>query len=145
MDHFQSFTLNTVEGMTYESWAAAIDWPDPSSTTSDPGSDPDGDGLSNWMEYFLGSDPLLSDPERGPRIRLSGIAASRRAHYQFTQRTSHPLTDFVLESSPDFLGWTPITAPPIALGGGETYRLLEVETTFALAQPFWVRIRLLWE
>ena len=53
--------------VTIEDWAKQF----PGLTDSTPAADPDGDGMSNLMEFFLGLDPTQSGGTSGPVMTLS--------------------------------------------------------------------------
>lgn len=63
-----------------------------------PEADPDGDGLVNRIERHLGTHPKVSDSSRS---RMT--AGSNRT----LSLTGIPYTPYIIESSPDFINWTP--------------------------------------
>ncbi|MEO7098814.1 MAG: hypothetical protein ABI162_05595 [Luteolibacter sp.] len=82
--------------------------------------DPDGDGLSNLLEYAFGGVPWLSDSaDVGPKIRL--ITVGNDAFAEFTFLRDERLTDLVYEvqvsSSLSGNTWTTIAS---STGGGVT-------------------------
>jgi hypothetical protein len=79
----------------YEAWKASHGNP------SDP-SDEDGDGLTTAMEYFLGGDPRIPDPELGPKFSRAPdgtlvVSIARRADVSGKA--------LILESSEDLIRW----------------------------------------
>ncbi len=73
--------LNLAPALTYDAWAAQIAWPE--GADASPIGDPDGDGLSNAMEFLLHSDPLAPSSAERPQIsaewQLRGISLSPSA------------------------------------------------------------------
>jgi autotransporter-associated beta strand protein len=63
--------VNTAVGGTpYQNWAAGT-FAKPFTQTN-PGDNPDGDGLANLLEFVLGGDPTISQPDTAPKAVSSG-------------------------------------------------------------------------
>ncbi|MGC9450224.1 MAG: sugar-binding protein [Oceanipulchritudo sp.] len=94
----------------FETWAEGIDWPAPASETGAQEADADRDGLSNFLEFALGGDPL--DPASAPRpgVRLSSARAQLIFH-----RARSELT-YTVEASGDLSLWSPIAVNPGTVG-----------------------------
>ncbi len=71
------------EGYTFARWAAAEGLSGPAATTT---ADPDGDGRSNFLEFALGQDPSVAQPEAN-RLLLTTTPAPA------TRRFALPLPD----------------------------------------------------
>ncbi|MDX2111497.1 MAG: glycoside hydrolase family 3 N-terminal domain-containing protein [Verrucomicrobiota bacterium] len=137
----QAFTLPVVEANFYERWAKGISWQEP--VLSDRDADPDADGLTNQMEFFVASDPLVYSPEKGPSVVAlkSGNVRSLILHYN--TRKVMALTHYVIESSTDLLQWTILNSTPKVLSQNEFTSQMEVKQSFANTLPFYYRLRLL--
>lgn len=65
--------------------------------------DDDGDGMCNFIEYGLGGNPVVADrAAMAPVLRLE----SGRLRLTVTERATDSQTSSVLETSPNFTGWT---------------------------------------
>jgi hypothetical protein len=75
-----------------------------------PDADPDGDGLSNLLEYAFGLDPLVANRQGGPEARLG----SDRLQLKFRRNLNADDVNYRVLASVDLLNWTEIAA---ATGG----------------------------
>jgi hypothetical protein len=87
-----------IAGIGYAQWAAGI----PGFTDNAPDADPDGDGISNLMEYLQGSDPMVPGTFDMTSTELTPTEV------QFTYRRSLTATGVTLgvEWSTDLQTWT---------------------------------------
>lgn len=117
----------------FEEWASAFDLP---VGEDGPEADPDDDGLSNFLEYALGSDP--ADAASAPRApRLSIDAAGRLAvEVSRLEKTAVPLT---VEVSLDLEEWTPLGLDTIS--DSETALSVLSDESFAGEDSVFVRVR----
>jgi hypothetical protein len=70
-----SLTLTVTAPDPYAAWNASIAWLERNSAAN---ADPDADGITNFMEYALGGDPLAADPSIQPHMLMeNGIVALR--------------------------------------------------------------------
>ena len=69
-DLFYNPGLLSVAPPTLEEWMS-IAYPQLSSADRAPGADPDGDGISNLMEYFVGSDPTLPAGSSSSLVKIT--------------------------------------------------------------------------
>lgn len=89
-----SLAAGTIEDHPRDGWffenvaAGVIDWT----------ADPDGDGVSNLLEYALGTDPLAPSP--APEVELAGDALS----LAYLRARADLL--YLVETSTDLSGWT---------------------------------------
>jgi autotransporter-associated beta strand protein len=98
----------------YGLWASSFTL---SGTSADPGADPDGDGISNLMEFALGRNPRLSDGP-GPTVGRSGDFLT----LTFNHIAGGNLTYAVQASDSLGAAWTTIhTYAPFNTAGTATY------------------------
>ena len=76
--------------------------------------DPDGDGISNVMEYVLNGNPAISNRGILPSITVD---AAKNVSFSFVRRTASTAdTTQTLLTSPDLLTWTPTALPSTSSG-----------------------------
>ena len=75
--------------------------------------DPDGDGLSNLLEFTLGGAPMVSSQAILPA--LTKPAGSWLFEYERSD-AAQPSTTQVVEYGSDLTGWTPVTIPTTSAG-----------------------------
>ena len=88
---------NLAPALTYAAWAANIAWPDVAD--SSPNGDPDGDGLTNALEFVLGTDPLSPTAAGRPELIANG------AEFQYRRRRSAVGVTVDVEVSTDLQTW----------------------------------------
>ena len=72
---------------------------------ADPGSDPDGDAMSNLLEYFLSLDPVEADAQFAPFFYLTEEEGNQFMVIQFTKLTAPQDLSFLVQSSGDMAAW----------------------------------------
>ncbi|MDB4353904.1 VCBS repeat-containing protein [Akkermansiaceae bacterium] len=77
---------------------------------SDPSADPDGDGLSNSMEYLSGTNPFVSDAQSAADLSPNLKVTKGIPELSFIRRKDAKdfSLDYRLERSTDLLNWHPI-------------------------------------
>lgn len=100
-----SYQINTIDfggaGSNYDTWAQGP-FTNPFLDT-DPGSDPDNDGLSNLLEFVLGGDPTISEAGIAPAASASGsdlVLTFKRSEAAFLDAV-----DVRVQVSGDLLTW----------------------------------------
>ena len=88
-------------------WLAAF-FPGDSQSAS-PDADPDGDGIANRLEYFLGTDPAHGSSLGSPDMRMETAGVRLTLN-----RNPQAVSTFVLETSNDLQHWHPATAETVA-------------------------------
>ncbi len=96
--------------------------------------DPDGDGISNFLEYVLDSDPQAAEPAqlRSPQLMRDETTGKRYLTISVRHRTNDPRIVYQIQRSSNLTIWTnaqaEVIAPPVPNSGGEsetlTYRIL---------------------
>jgi hypothetical protein len=100
--HHLTSTRVAPEPIPQTRWLAQYLGNAPNFTT--PEADPDGDGLSNQLEYFLGSNP------NDGSSRISPTLQTHRDTTQLTlQRNPYASSDFVVECSSNLLFWSKLS------------------------------------
>ncbi|MEO5917755.1 MAG: thrombospondin type 3 repeat-containing protein [Luteolibacter sp.] len=82
-----------------DQWLAGY-FPNPASDRN-PDADPDGDGLSNRLEYFLGSNPNDGSSRICPEIRTAGNGTTLTL-----QRNPYAASGFAVETSANLVSWS---------------------------------------
>ena len=118
-----SYTLDSpVAGGDYGDWADSI----PDFVETDPGQDPDGDGLDNQTEYAFGLNPMDGgsvSPVTVPLEKAGGTfsysrrnPATRETGLSYTYRYSTNLDG----------GWTPFTPVAEVSNGGDPVEIVTI-------------------
>ncbi|MEM6884251.1 MAG: hypothetical protein AAF571_04410 [Verrucomicrobiota bacterium] len=101
-----------IEYAPYTDWATIEFGGNPDSPDAQPTADPDGDGLSNLLEFALGSDPESIIDTMVPVGSLSGGDYT----YQFTPSITDG-ADLIIQSVSDLSGtWQPVASRPLEGG-----------------------------
>ena len=89
---------------TYASWASGIDW---QGKSADPQDDANGNGLSNFLSYALGLDPVDPVAARALRVLPSG-----EGQWGVSFQRERSTLIYIVETSTDLLNWTPAATNP---------------------------------
>ena len=95
--------------------------------------DPDGDGLSNLVEYALGSDPAASTPN--PLY----AALSATGPVLLPCQKALPGTTVAVEYSQDLFEWNEL--PVTIVDGGEDMDMIQIDTAWREAGQGYLRLR----
>lgn len=92
----------TPQPTTYAMWGASVAWP--AGADTQPGADPDGDGMTNLQEFAQHSDPAAGNPAAAPVAEMDG--ATLRLH--FRRRATAEGVGVQPEWSDDLVHWYPV-------------------------------------
>ena len=79
-----------------------------------PLADPDGDGITNLMEFILGGAPIVSSQTILPTLAKSGV--DWVFEYDRSDASMPPATTQIVEYGSDLTGWTAVTIPATTAG-----------------------------
>lgn len=107
---------------TYADWIGAAFPGESALTVIGPDADPDGDGRSNLLEYFLGTDPTLSDEPRAIFTTDDGVG-----NETLTFRSAKSLSDvsYSIQQSTDLMTWTDTGVSAALVSDQGTYSLMQ--------------------
>ena len=100
---------------TYEQWASDAAQGLTPSVNNGPSDDPDGDGISNLLEFVMNGNPLEPSPEKQPKLYRDG-SGDWFFEYDRRDASRQPSTEQVVEYSDNLLSWTPIAVPIVSSG-----------------------------
>ena len=126
-------TLATANGVSLNDWTDRFAFANPDDAL--PGSDPDGDGIVNLMEFAFGGNPLEFEADLAPELVVVTLGAQRHIGLRYRKPAGPQLRlnlAYVPERSPGAAPWTAdgfvthATEPPDASGRERiTVRLTE--------------------
>lgn len=94
---------NLSEPQTYATWSASeFEGTGTPSIQTGMDADPDGDGMSNLLEYAFGGDPLFADAAAQPTARVDGTGD---LVFTFNRDASKSDLIYVVETSTDMNIW----------------------------------------
>jgi len=131
--------------LTFAQWQTA-NFPDPESDLAAPGSDPDGDGFSNFAEFALGTPPNSID--NGLPNPIASLESFRGSDYLTMEFTRHPgerAVSFAVQTSSDLSAWedsTTIVAPPTANPDGTITTKIRDNTPAMPNQRRYIRLKM---
>ena len=132
-------TVSTQAVNSYAAWSAQAfgGAGDPALVAAD--ADPDGDGLTNLLEYAFATGPLTADAA-GAAPRLATDAAGNLV---FEFRRARAATDlaFVVQSSAELGTWTDSTVVPEVIAQESTHEVVRVTIPRGEASRLFVRLR----
>ena len=105
----QMLTVNAATLPPYATWAADPAQGLTAGVNDGPLQDPDGDGISNLLEFTLGGKPMVSSQAILPKPALDG--ANRVFEYDRSVASRPPVTTQIVEYGGDLTGWTAVTIP----------------------------------
>lgn len=98
-------------GLRFADWASTYG-------VMNPADDPDHDGVSNLLEYALGTDPLHFSSDTPPVISFSAMGIS----ISYQVNSVIPDVSYILETSSDLQTWAPVGAAPVSVTNGQQLR-----------------------
>lgn len=111
-------------------------------STGDINGDPDGDGLSDLMEYALGLDPATADSVEATYALISTSGIDQRPFLAFAYRKRHSSEglSYHVETSSDLVTWTEVVDPEvlytyIAPGGGANMIVVRASSALDATSP----------
>lgn len=107
-------------GDGYVSWADDHFGPDSDPAIAGPNADPDGDGLTNLLEYALGGDPRTANPDVLPFQDVEHVAGQDYLTLTFTRPVDLNDLSYRVDASTDLVIWkaTPVELRVTANGDG---------------------------
>jgi hypothetical protein len=96
-----------------------------------PEGDPDGDGVSNLIEWLVGMNPQLTDRSSYPKLGIASINGGVRLTF-----ATLPGRSYQLQSSLNLGTWSPFGAPTITPANAAP-GLLQIDDTSGLPKRFY--------
>jgi autotransporter-associated beta strand protein len=107
---FLTYTVTVTAGSTaYISWASNLAQGLVVGQNDGALADPDGDGITNILEFVLGGSPSISSQSILPTLKKS--ASDWVFEYSRSDLSLPPATTQIVEYGSDLMGWTPVEIP----------------------------------
>lgn len=133
------------ESQNLDAYAAWLLTTDLQAGETDPNFDADSDGLSNFAEFALGTNPTRSDRSKATSFSYSGTGDARQIEFSFNRRAeSGDILTTIVEFSTDLENWEPSATAQIAITPpepGSPYETVTVTDTATSHENRFVRVR----
>ena len=141
------FLGGSLQPLTYELWQSYVFT---SKQASGPSDDPDGDGLPNLVEFFLGSLPGKNDAvARGPRASITDTNGEDYLTFSFSQLLGQTEVTGLVEVSSNLTDWSSSSAcikevlPAVPNGNGSVRRTFRVASPVSDVAKQFLRLRVI--
>ena len=141
------FLGGSLQPLTYELWQSYVFT---SKQASGPSDDPDGDGLPNLVEFFLGSLPGKNDAvARGPRASITDTNGEDYLTFSFSQLLGQTEVTGLVEVSSNLTDWSSSSAgikevlPAVPNGNGSVRRTFRVASPASDVAKQFLRLRVI--
>ncbi len=109
-----SALTQTVNPVSYTSWAADPAQGLTAGVNNGLLDDPDHDGIANLLEFALGGAPMVSSQSVMPKF--VSVGGAWVFEYDRSDMSMAPATTQIVEYGSNLMGWTPVTIPATSLG-----------------------------
>ena len=141
------FLGGSLQPLTYELWQSYVFT---SKQASGPSDDPDGDGLPNLVEFFLGSLPGKNDAVAiGPRASITDTNGEDYLTFSFSQVLGQTEVTGLVEVSSNLTDWSSSSAgikevlPAVPNGNGSVRRTFRVASPVSDVAKQFLRLRVI--
>jgi hypothetical protein len=110
--HTSTTLIQVIAVSGYETWAANGLHGLTLAVNDSPSADPDGDGISNLMEFALGGAPMKSSTIILPTLRKSGDFSA----FEYDRNDAATTSTQVVMYGNNLVGWTSVTIPATSQG-----------------------------